>query len=249
MDKIAYIQDETPGFPYWESHLLRGYLEQHHPDVIIISLTCAELFKAQDQGLTPFAVSGNFYFVDRLLAMSNNPHPALLSDYPDELYGYLHRNLESGTPRDLTSERCPIFIKPKYQKLFTGFVCNDPFDYRFISHRVSSNEPLWLSEEVKWISEWRVYVVNGKIGHISHYDGSRSIHPDRDCIEEMVSKLSAQNYVMDVGVLSNRQTALVEVNDGIAVAAYEGCNANVFGELLVNRWQEMMKERDSYVKA
>jgi hypothetical protein len=246
MDKIAYIQNETLGIPYWESHLLHQYLERHHPDVIVISLTRAELFKTQDQGITPFAVSGNLDFVDRLLAMSNNPHPNLLPDYPDELHGYLHRKLESGTLRDLTLERCPVFVKPKYQKLFTGFVCDDPFDYRFKSHRVGNNEPLWFSEKVNWVSEWRVYVVNGKIGHISHYNGNRKAKPRVKRVEEMISKLSAQNYVMDVGILSNGRTALIEVNDGISVGAYEGCHANVYGELLVNRWQEMMKGRDSY---
>jgi len=247
MDKIAYIQEDVRGYVYWESNLLRQYLEHRHPDVIIISLSRDELFRTQDQGITPFAVSGNFDFVDRLLAMSNNPHPTLLPDYPEELQGYLHRKVESGTLRDLTLERCPVFVKPKYQKLFTGFVCDDPFDYRFKSHRVNNNEPLWFSEVVNWVSEWRVYVVNGKIGYMSHYNGLRAAKPRLKRVEEMISKLSAQNYVMDIGVLSNGRAALIEVNDGVAVGAYEGCHANVYGELLVNRWQEIMKERDSYV--
>lgn len=244
MDKIAYIQEEIHGKLYWESNLLRQYLEQCHPEVIIISLSSAELFRSQDQGLTPFAVAGNFEFVERLLAMSNHPHPTLLPDYPEELSGYLHRKIESGTLRDLTLERCPIFVKPQYQKLFTGFVCNDPFDYRFKSHRVNNNEPLWLGEVVQWVSEWRVYVVHGKIAHLSHYNGSRSARPRLRRVEEMVSKLSAENYVMDVGVLANGRTALIEINDGIAVGAYEGCHHLVYGALLVNRWQEMMQERD-----
>jgi len=245
MDKIAYIQEETSGFVYWESNLLRQYLEQFHPDVIVISLTLAELLSAQDQSITPFAVAGNFDFVDRLLAMSNNPYPTLLPDYPEELNGYLHRKVETGTLRDLTLEHCPVFVKPKYQKLFTGFVCDDPFDYRFKSHSVSNNEPLWLSEIVNWVSEWRVYVVNGKIAYMSHYNGHRNTRPRLRRVEEMISKLSAQNYVMDVGVLTNGRTALIEVNDGIAVGAYEGCRHFVYGELLVNRWQEMMRERDA----
>lgn len=246
MDKIAYIQNEIEGQPYWESYLLAQYLERHHPDVIVVGVTRAQLFRSQDQGLTPFAVSGNLDFVERLLQMSHHPQPSMLSDYPDELHGYMYRELTSGTLRDLTLERCPIFVKPKHQKLFTGFVCDDPFDYRFKSHRVNNNEPLWFSQVVKWESEWRVYVVNGKIGHISHYDGHRYAKPRVKRLEEMVSKLSAQNYVMDVGILKNGRTALIEVNDGVSVGAYEKCSADVYGELLTNRWQEMMKERDSY---
>jgi hypothetical protein len=135
-----------------------------------------------------------------------------------------------------------VFIKPaECTKRFTGFVLDNPHDYRIAG--VSRSLPVWVSNPVRWLAEWRVYVVRNEVRHISLYAGARAAPVDHSAVERMVARYTAAGgpagYALDVGVLEGPEgpvTALVEVNDGFAVGAYEHTPANAYAELLTEFW-------------
>lgn len=74
------------------------------------------------------------------------------------------------------------------------------------------------------LSEWRVYVFNGKIENISNYDGNPAIFPDVELINEAVLRCSIlrnfpQSYSLDVMVIPDG-TAIIEVHPFISVGLY-----------------------------
>ena len=135
-----------------------------------------------------------------------------------------------------------MFVKPAARtKRFTGFVLEAPFDMRVAD--VPAREPIWWSDVVEWRSEWRCYVLNHEITHVSYCSGDRCVEPDlvrvRLAIEAYASNGASSGYAMDVGVLADGKTALVEVNDGYSLGAYEGLAAETYFELMLSRWREM----------
>ncbi|QZA70975.1 ATP-grasp domain-containing protein [Erwinia phage AH06] len=241
MDNIAYIQINNHGRFDMGATLMVEYLERHHPAVAIVKSTAKHVSRLKPSQM-PFMAYGDLGFIEQVLQSTGNPNPTYIPDYPDVLKGYLYRKVTEGTLRDLTLETCPVFVKPRVrQKLFTGFVCHDPFDYRL--KPVKNNEPLWLVEPVRFKAEWRIYVVDGKAAHMVQYEGSDFYRPNLGVVNAMIVKLKQQNYVMDVGVLDNGHTALVEINDGVSVGMYGDVGVEVAGKLIVSRWHELMLEK------
>ena len=48
-------------------------------------------------------------------------------------------------------------------------------------------------------------------------------------------------YGLDLGVLSDGETALVEWNDGFSLGSY-GLDASLYAELILARWRELVDE-------
>ena len=117
----------------------------------------------------------------------------------------------------------------------------DPMDIRLGG--VPQSEEVWCSEVVSWVSEWRLYVAGGRVLHAGHYDGNPDVKPSPDVVEEALGLISAQDgcpssYALDLGVLGNGETALVEVNDGYGIGAY-GIDAELYYSFLKARWDEL----------
>lgn len=169
------------------------------------------------------------------------------NSYPDPLGPFLHREV-----RDLGSLReakqildagRPLFIKPMQLKRFTGFVTYDSYDPRF--NGASDRMPVWIAEPVKWLSEWRYYVVNGTIVSMQPAPGTdESIVPDSKVIADAVKLVSlakiASAYAIDFGVLSTGETALIEMNDGFSIGAYGNINADTYWQVISTRWAELI---------
>ena len=69
----------------------------------------------------------------------------------------------------------PVSAKPAgRRKLLAGQVFSGPDDLYLVSG-VSRQEPVWCSEVVTWISEYRVYVINETIVAVEHYFGDPSV--------------------------------------------------------------------------
>lgn len=172
--------------------------------------------------------------------------------YPQELTPWLHRrvwkcdrlrdvldDLKQGGPR--------VFVKPALGwKKFTGFVVEFADDYRFGG--VSKNVPVWVSEPLQFVSEWRAYVAHGEVLDVRFADhgGERSAEPDFAAIREAVHQFghagrAPAGYVIDFGVTADGRTALVEVNDGFSFGAYDGISAEVYWAVTAARWQELVE--------
>jgi hypothetical protein len=171
--------------------------------------------------------------------------PPVIDDFPTILEPYLRRRVwRSSIPRleDALCSGLEIFAKPAgRRKLFTGRVFSSPDDLRHIAG-VSRQEPLWCSEVVNWISEYRVYVVDQRPRAVAFYGGDARIALDMDVVHSALSlyaSVAPAAYGIDFGVLATGQTALVEANDGYALGAYE-VDSESYAALLFTRWSQLL---------
>ena len=174
--------------------------------------------------------------------------------YPRVLQPYLHRSVEQ---RDAGTVLGLWFVKPVDTKAFTGFVfdtldnpdhlsCRDRAQYNaFLA--LDPRSRVWVSEPVSWVSEVRYYVLDGEILGEGRYDDGPDDAPlpDPAVVQEMASRFSASRgapvaFALDVGVLEDGSTALVEVNDAWALGFYSGTLApRQYVQMLWRRWQQL----------
>ena len=173
--------------------------------------------------------------------------------YPDVLTEFLRRKVwRQDRLRDVLAERdkggSRVFVKPADGwKRFTGFVVEFSSDYRF--NGASKNSPVWVSEPIEFVSEWRGYVANGQLLDVRFADhgGDKSVKVDMNVVENAVAKLVLSNetpagFVIDFGVTSKGETALIEMNDGFSFGAYDGVNAQTYWNVTTARWFELLKQ-------
>lgn len=172
--------------------------------------------------------------------------------YPDILQPWFRRSIKKVASLRVVKDRLrnggsSVFVKPAAGwKRFTGFVPQFEHDYRF--NGASQNSPVWISEPVNFISEWRAYVVHGMVKNLEFCDhgGDATRLPDVTSIDDAVRVLVSTNqapagFVIDFGVLSSGETALIEMNDGFSFGAYGNLPAEVYWDLTWARWQELVK--------
>ena len=146
--------------------------------------------------------------------------------------GELRKQVESGEA---------IFAKPLPDRLkaFNGRLYLSFNDLIPTAH-VEDTEPIECSEPLEILSEHRCYVLRGDIIGLRHYAGDPLILPDADFIMKAVESYSdgPMGYAMDFGVTNDRQTVVIEVNDGYAIGAY-GLHPVRYANLIQARWDEI----------
>jgi hypothetical protein len=171
------------------------------------------------------------------------------SDYPDVLAPWLRRRVWTSTVGAVCAafaadEARPMFVKPRGRlERFTGRVVDSPNELGFLFD-VSRHQELWCSERVRFVSEHRVFVVNGIIVGVRHYAGDAEVTIDRDVVDEAVQTFERsgeppRGYGIDFGVLDDGCTALVEVNDGYGLGSY-GLDPSAYTDLTIARWVELV---------
>lgn len=170
-------------------------------------------------------------------------------DYPACLTPFLQRRVWRSTVGSIEEQihagGREVFAKPAGRaKAFTGRVFSTFDDLRFLGV-VSRREAVWCSEVVEWRSEYRVYVVGQDIVSIDHYAGDPAVPLDRAVVEAAASAYrnsgaAPAGHGIDLGVLQDGRTALVEVNDGLALGAYQ-IAASTYTDLVFARWAELMR--------
>jgi hypothetical protein len=123
--------------------------------------------------------------------------------YPESLLGYLGRELRVIPLRELPAlvETRPRFIKPAQDnKAFTGFVCSDRWDPRLSG--IGENCALVCADVINFASEYRVYVLDGKIQNICRYHGRADVFPNGRIVREMIRDYEGPPiaFGLDVGV-------------------------------------------------
>ena len=113
---------------------------------------------------------------------------------------------------------------------------------------VSRQEELLCADVVTWLSEYRVYVVNSEIRSVDWYAGDRMVEIDLTVVDRAIQGLDTAGeafagYAIDFGVLSSGETALIEMNDGFAIGAYQ-INAQDYTDLILSRWEELRSSTD-----
>lgn len=230
----------------YESQVVADALKSQGRSYSVAALSQLQRNRVMTDGAA--LVVGSLDFIKAALRQRNQAMPEE-SCYPDPLLPMLRRQIWRSTLYEAIREAVqgrPVFAKPSRRtKRFTGMVIKDGFDYRL--ERIPSNEPVWCSEVCDWKSEWRYYVVCHQIKGKAFYNGDPSVMPDEKMVHKAVSLMAAQpgapvSYAIDFGVLASGSTALVEMNDGFSIGAYEGVDPQVYLALLETRWAQLTEK-------
>lgn len=205
---------------------------------------------------------GSVEFVRKAMEIAGIKEPEI-NPYPIIDEKYLHRTVRKN---DLIGH-CffPFycgFVKPTKLKQFTGFVYSpkeDSDEYlneqkallyeAYMNADKSKSYEVWTSEIVEFLGEWRYYIRNEKIIGYARYDDDDENpeeiqEPDRSLIKEYISKLNIKHpYVLDFGILSTGETALVEYNDFFAIGLYQNAlSPKDYLEMLIERFEDIRRK-------
>lgn len=231
-----------------EEQLAMAWARRHGYPVLLASVKQIQRKKVL---LTKFTILvGSVAFVRAALQQLGRELPDY-TPYPEALRLYFHRQIWKVDSLRQVKEMLDVgrrlFVKPvDGWKRFAGFVPEFSDDYRF--NDISQRIPMWVSEPVEFVSEWRAYVVEDQLMDLQLCDfgGDETIKPDRDVIIDAIGRLEKAGapaaYVIDFGVLSTGETALVEMNDGFAFDAYGDVLPDVYMGITQVRWYQRMLE-------
>lgn len=143
-------------------------------------------------------------------------------DYPAPLKRFLLREIRSSILiNEIGGE---AWIKTRgHEKSFEPGAANRPN-----LCGINPQTLVYASPFVRWLCEWRCYVANGRLLWRERYDPDGpddAPEPSERVIQEMLGAYESSGdapagYVMDVGVLENGKSALIEINDGYAIGFY-----------------------------
>lgn len=201
-----------------------------------------------DAGAMPV---GSVQFVRKAMALAGMQEPPNLS-YPQGIDPYLHRSITE-TPISALQETA--FIKPKSTKTFTGFVFQganiDPEAYSehdqeqlAVVQSLPAQTIVYASEVVKFLCEWRYYVMKSLIIGCARYDpdgADDAPEPELNVVQRCIEGMAISHpYALDIGVLEDGRTAAVEVNDAWAIGWYRNSiKPAAYLEFLLARWRSL----------
>lgn len=198
---------------------------------------------------------GSVEFVRAAMLVAGLREPEPLS-YPAVLNQWLHRKVDR---MPLERVRGTVFIKPETTKLFTGFVRREGAqDQDYSEHdreqleqlrRLPPQTMVWVAEPVRFLSEWRYYVLAGQVLGAARYDqdgADEAPAPDQVILGEAMRAMAGAEgapvaYAIDLGVLEGGETACVELNDAWAIGHYgRGAPGPVdYLRFLAARWNQI----------
>ena len=147
-------------------------------------------------------------------------------------------------------DMCPIFAKPySLLKGCSSGVINRDSSKRFVMSDAPQNDDflLFTSDVVDIKDEFRCFIHNGKVVDVRHYNiGNGMNFPDpkyiNDCVDLMNGALDTPcAYSLDVMVLADGTTELVECNDCWSLGSY-GLDGEIYAKMLLDRWNEILRQ-------
>ncbi len=132
-------------------------------------------------------------------------------------------------------------MKPCRHKLFSGCIFSGQTAERLSQWDGSTEVLLYEPFGSKILSEWRLYIADGKIVDSRNYSGDFTLNPD---YAAAAKKIALQidfpcAYVTDVGILADGTNVIVEFNDMWAIGNY-GMENSRYLDLLSRRYLEIM---------
>jgi ATP-grasp domain, R2K clade family 2 len=140
----------------------------------------------------------------------------------------------------LKAAETPFFIKPVERKLFDAILLSKQHQLSYFRDfkpdiRVIVSEPLEI------ISEWRTFVHLQQMIDCRNYIGDFRVHPDYSVIQANIDvyQNSPVAYTLDVAVLRDGRTVVVEFDDFWSVGAY-GLDPADYARMLRDRYIEII---------
>ncbi len=245
----AFVKTTKGNFPNQNFYLAwKGFTEMNY-----------EVIKFEEEELTPDFVHNigdmtpmfaGVTIFDKVLEMKGVKYKKL-DTYPTILYPFMNRSVEKSTIGEFRKRwdsdednRPRLFMKPVAQKKFNGAVMKSILDWMPMANLPNETE-VYLTEELHFKSEFRVYVHDQEIVSAKHYMGKWDLMIDRGVVEEAIKTFAPEApcaYALDFGVDTNGKTTLVEFNDATSLGNY-GINPMWYAEMLTARWIEIMTNR------
>jgi hypothetical protein len=245
MIRLAFIQENGNGRLYPE---MRQVADELHRRGVPVQLFTEKRLVRRQLALAPDTlVMGFVPIVTGALRQIGAPVPEP-NDYPACLRPLLRRRVWESTVGEVASAVHDgrfgrAFVKPRGRvKHFTGLVIDSPADLWHLGN-TSRREPVCCSEVVTWKSEWRFFVVRGRVVGARPYAGDGALVPDDEVVRSAIATLERSGealagFGIDFGVLAGGETALVEMNDGFSLGAY-GLDDASYTDLVIARWCEL----------
>lgn len=189
---------------------------------------------------------GSIKFIQSALQKMNIEVPKMI-DYPSSLEKYYGRRITESTIEIIANNPnlWNVFVKPKDTlKKFTGRHIKSTKDLIGCGDRQNS-VPVWVSEPVDFVREWRVFVRYNTILDIRPYVGDWQYQYDYKIIEAAVKdyKNAPAGYAIDFGLTRDGRLLIVEVNEGYSLGSY-GLFYIDYAKLIAARWAEMTNQKD-----
>lgn len=168
---------------------------------------------------------------------------------PAVLTPFLGRRCWRTTLGEIRSEGVfPVFLKPfEDTKRFTGFVARSAADIDSIpTHEgdepLASDYVVLAQETVNFLSEWRTFVIRGRVVGTAIHTGDPLLFPSAQIIKQTIAAYAPPlaGYSADFGVTDDGRTLLIEINEGYSLGSGH-LKANQYADLLRSRWEEMME--------
>jgi hypothetical protein len=193
---------------------------------------------------------GSVEFVRAAMAAGGIAEPTPIG-FPPALTPFLHRQVRQVAAIDVAGR---WFVKPVATKLFNGFV----FDATGPSPQMDAHDreqreaflalpgdaAVWISDPVRFVSEWRFYVLGGQVAGSGRYDADGADDapvPDFTIVKQAIAALTlSAPYALDVGVLDTGETAVVEANPAWAIGLYaDALDARTYYRFLREFWDSL----------
>ncbi len=247
-DYMIYIQSEDSVYPMsdWGMSAWLGFRET--TDYIRLFTDIQKVPKAKDIILVASVENTNSY----LKSMGITIRPMNL---PADLLGaanwkFYQRNYEYMTLGEFFEDtKVPIFVKPAaVGKQFVAGVITKQINKKFFLNDLPLDTEVLVSDIIDIVSEYRCYVLEGKLQGIYNYSGDFRIFPDVKTIDAMIAEMNWEAnvnpvaYALDVAVIRNGDTVLVECNDATSLGNY-GLPNNIYARMLAKRWREILRRK------
>lgn len=178
-----------------------------------------------------------------MLFKSLGKYPAPI-DFPESVLasGLINRKIASMKLHDFIDAfkrtNKPMFVKPKQTKLFDGVLISKQ---EHLSYLKLENCDVLVCEPIEILSEHRVYVYNKKAIYSSNYSGDFRISPNFDYVDKLIDTYNDQPiaYTIDVAILKDGSTTVIEFNDFWAIGSY-GLYCINYAQMLLDRYFEII---------
>ena len=175
-------------------------------------------------------------------------------DYPDELKGFMGRNIWKDTIDSVNTnpDKWGIFVKPVRDKAFTGHVINSPADLVGCGNCHENYEVL-CCDVIDIKREWRGFVIYDELVDIRPYKGDYHYHFDSDVVDQVMEVFKTipnrpMGCSIDFAVIEKdgkQQTVFLEMNDGYALGNY-GLSPLEYAKLISARWAQLFGREDEF---
>ena len=191
---------------------------------------------------------GSVSFTNKVLEMQGRP-PLLVLNVPEYLRteAFAGRKTAVVSAEDVLSvytdwNTDKLFIKSneRLKAEFTGVYTKSQIQTPlWLEDELPDKEELFVSEVVDFVSEWRCFVYEKMLYGIRNYTGDEFVIPSKQTIEQCIEAVGDRfgAYVLDVGVLQNGKTVVVEMHEFMSCGLY-GYEDKMLLPMLIKAYRE-----------